>query len=319
MKLSYGVNGMKGFTLQFLKAGLIGFLCVPLTLWAADSPRVAVDQSPVGVNKADIHFDSVINGDNHMDILITSGTGELKGCSAGQYWDVFVGGCTSAVKLKSLTTSRACDCSCPGTGSCTASQSGTYDVFGWRLPTDGRELVSYNGQVSWAACQLTSNNCQAVTPPPADTSGSGGTAPVGTKYQIKAMICGGAEQDYYTSPVDTPVFIRNQIINQYRGWEGGRCPEASGYINWVNYVNTYAYQYWAPREGVPDAATYQDAYNLATKPAIEAGADLTGEKTAAGITAANHLCQLAANAMFGPTAQAEYVLNSGNTCIVTVE
>jgi hypothetical protein len=141
---------------------------------------------------------------------------------------------------------------------------------------------------------------------------------VGDVYKITAMICSGAESDYYTEPANTPVAIRDQIINQYRSWEGGRCPEASGYKNWVNYVNTYAYQFWAPNPGVPDLATYAKAYIEATAPAINDAADADGEKTAAGLAAANHLCQLEANNRFGPTAQATYVGGSGNQCVVTV-
>lgn len=307
---------MKRCLQRCLKAGLIGMMFIPTLLWASDRPRVTVDQSPIGANNADIRFNSVINGDNHMDIVISSGS--PPGCTAGKNWDIRVGGCTSAIKLRSESTSRSCDCSCPGAGSCSASQSGTYDVFGWKLPTDGRELVSYNGATSWGACSVTSNNCEAVTPPDNGGGGGGGSAPVGTRYNITAMICDGGSPDYYTAPSDTPISIRNQIISQYRGWVGGRCPEASGYINWVGYVNSYAYQYWAPNPGVPDGLTYQRAYDQATRPAIDAGANASGEKTPAGIAAANHLCQLAANAKFGPTAQAEYVLNSGNQCVVTV-
>jgi hypothetical protein len=306
---------MKRCFQRLLRSVVIGLVLVPSLLWAAATPTMTVDQSPIGANKADIHFESLINGDNHMDIIISSGS--PPGCSGGQYWDIGVGGCTSAIKLRTESTSQACSCDCsPGTGSCSASQSGTYDVFGWRLPTDGHELISYNGPTSWGACSVTSSSCAAAPPP--DSGGGGGTASVGDTYKITAMICSGAESDYYTAPSDTPVAIRDRIISQYRGWEGGRCPEASGYINWVGYVNKYAYQYWAPRPGVPDAETYLDAYITATKPAIEAGADQTGEKTQAGIDAANHLCQLEANNRFGPTAQAQYQLNTGNICVVTV-
>ncbi|MCS3471755.1 hypothetical protein M2401_005519 [Pseudomonas sp. JUb42] len=69
---------------------------------------------------------------------------------------------------------------------------------------------------------------------------------------------------------------------------------------------------------MPDASTYQIAYESMTSPAINAGADQTGEKTAAGIAAANHLCQLAATDQYGGNAQAQYVPGSGNQCIVTV-
>lgn len=308
---------MTGFVANFLKAGLVGLLCVPLMLWAAESPRMTAE-TRLGANKADIELISTINGNNVMHATISSGTG---GCTAGQFWDVVVGGCTVPLKLRSVPTSQACNCSCGAgtTGSCTASQNGSYDVFGWRLPTDGREQVSSYSPTTWGPCQLVTDSCKAeVPPPPPPADNSGGTASVGDTYKIKAMICGGAEQDYYTAPSDTPVAVRDMIISQYRGWVGQRCPEASGYKNWVNYVNTYAYQDWAPRPGVPDVATYITAYRKYTYDAIDAGANITGEKTSAGLAAANHLCQLEANNRFGPTAQAVYVDGSGNQCIVTV-
>lgn len=309
---------MTRFVANFLKAGLIGLLCVPLTLWAADSPRVKVNTDPIKPNTANIHFESVINGNNVMHATITSGSGQ--GCTAGQLWDVVVGGCTFPVKLRSLSRSEACDCSCGAgsTGSCTASRTGSYDVLGWRLPTDGREQVSGYSSVTWGACQLRTNSCKAETPPPPPPDNGGGSASVGDTYKITAMICTGAEQDYYTEPSEVPVAIRDRIISQYRSWSGGRCPEASGYKNWVSYVNTYAYAYWSPTPGVPDLNTYRAAYDIATAPAIDAGADANGEKTEAGLAAANHLCQLEANRRFGQTAQAVYVNGSGNQCIVTV-
>jgi len=307
---------MKRWLLSCLKAGLIGLVFMPSLLWAADSPRVAVDQSPLGANKADIGLITTINGNNHVELQINPGG---QGCSAGQYWDIGMGGCTSAIKLRTVAVSQACDCSCPGTGSCSASQSGSYDVFGWRLPTDGHELVSYNGPTSWGACSVTSNNCQAAPPPDSGGGGGGGgTASVGDTYRIiSAMICDGSSPDYYTTPVDTPISVRNAIINQYRGWEGGRCPEASGYKNWVANVNKYAYDLWAPNPGVPDEATYIAAYSNNTSQEINAAADADGEKTQAGIDAANYLCKLAANELFGSNVTVQYYLYSGNKCLVT--
>jgi len=172
-----------------------------------------------------------------------------------------------------------------------------------------------------------SGSCAADPPPPSSSTPNpgtgtgpapGGPAQVGTTYRITAMICSVSDANYWTDPADTPAFIRDSIIGQYRSWEGARCPEASGFINWVGYVNMYAYQLWGGRPGVPDFYTYDQAYNLMTKPAINAGAEQTGEKTAAGVAAANHLCQLAATEKYGPSAQAEYVLGSGNQCTVTV-
>lgn len=269
-------------------------------------------------NKGDIHLDSDLN---RIDIVVGSASPSA-GCPTGQYWDIGQGRCTTEVLLRTVNVSESCNCSCPSgsSGSCAASRDGSYGVYGWRIPTSGQELVSYNGPTNWGFCYSTSNACIADPPPspPANNGGGGVSVPVGTVYRISAMICDGSDSGYFTSPADTPAFIRDRIIRQYRSWVGGRCPEASGYINWVGYVNNYAYQYWSPRPGVPDAATYNMAYEVATRPAIDAGADQSGEKTYAGISAANHLCQLAANDRFGPTAQAEYVTNSGNQCIVTV-
>lgn len=269
-------------------------------------------------NKADIHLDSDLK---RIDVIVGS-SNPTAGCPAGQYWDIGQGRCTTEVLLRTVSVSESCSCACPSgaAGSCSSSRDGSYGVYGWRLPTSGQELISYNAPTSWGSCYSTSNSCAAVPPPDSGGGGSGGIGPVavGTVYRISAMICDGSDSNYYTAPADTPVSVRNAIISQYRSWVGGRCPEASGYINWVGYVNRYAYDYWAPNPGVPDAETYMRAYIQATRPAIDAGANQTGEKTYAGISAANHLCQLAANDRYGSTAQAEYVLDSGNQCIVTV-
>lgn len=265
-------------------------------------------------NKADVHL---VTDLPNMNVVVNPGG---HGCSAGTYWDIVVGGCTPAVQLRTESTSRSCTCSCAELGSCTSAQNGTYPVFGWRLPTSGTEQISYYGATSWGPCFETSSSCAAAPAPPSDGGGGvgGGTASVGTTYKIiYAMICDGSSPDYYSAPANVPVSVRNLIISQYRGWEGGRCPEASGYKNWVNYVNGYAYDMWAPNPGVPDEATYRAAYSQMTAPAIDEGANKTGEKTAAGIAAANHLCQLAADDQFGAGVKAEYVLYSGNQCIVT--
>jgi hypothetical protein len=193
-------------------------------------------------------------------------------------------------------------------------------VYGWTIPPSSQEKISYNGPTNWGGCYNTSNSCVADPPPDSGGGGGGGGgAPeVGTIYRIiTAMICDGSSPDYYTAPVDTPISVRNLIINQYQGWEGGRCPESSGYKNWVANVNKYAYDLWAPNPGVPDEATYLAAYRGNTKQEINAAADADGEKTQAGIDAANHLCQLAANELFGPNVQVQYFLNSGNKCLVT--
>jgi hypothetical protein len=122
---------MTGFVANFLKAGLIGLLCAPLALWAADSTQVKAEGTD--------------------------------GCTAGQSWDVIVGGCTAPIKLRSVPTSRVSNCSCGEgkTGSCTASQNGSYDVFGWRLSTDGREQISSSNPVTWGPVHVITSSCKA--------------------------------------------------------------------------------------------------------------------------------------------------------------
>lgn len=286
--------------------------CALMLFVAACQSAFALD-----ANKADIHLDSDLKNIN----IIVGSSSSTGGCPPGQYWDTGQGRCTTEVLLRTVNVSESCSCTCgSGTsGSCTSSRDGSYGVYGWTIPPSGQEKISYNGPTNWGGCYSTSNSCVADAPPDSGGGGGGGGAPeVGTIYRIiTAMICDGSSPDYYTAPVDTPVDIRNQIINQYRGWEGGRCPEASGYKNWVANVNSYAYALWAPNPGVPDLATYVQAYKESTYRDIDNAANADGEKTQAGIDAANHLCQLAANELFGTNVQVQYLLNSGNQCLVT--
>lgn len=295
--------------IKSLKACLL-LLCVLFNGNAA----LALDE-----NKADIRFEKY---DKNINVTVNGSGGNGGGCSSGQYWDIGVGGCTSAVALKTLSTSQGCPCSCPGgmTGSCSASQSGTYTVFGWRVPTNGAELISHNGPTSWGSCSETSNSCVAAPTPPSGGGGGGGgggPASIGTTYSVTAMICGLSDPTYSTPPANTPTVIRDMIISEYRKWLGGRCPEASGFINWVSYVNARAYEDWGGNPGVPDLNTYITAYTVKTLPAILVAADQNGERTILGMIAADTHCQRAATEKYGPTVKAEYVMNTGNQCIVT--
>lgn len=65
--------------------------------------------SALDANKADIGLNTTINGNNVMQVTINSGG---QGCSAGQYWDIGVGGCTSEVLLRAVSVTRICSCDC---------------------------------------------------------------------------------------------------------------------------------------------------------------------------------------------------------------
>lgn len=286
---------MTGFVANFLKGGLVGLLCVPLTLWAAESPRAAVDKASLGANKADIHLQTTINGDNHMDIVITSGSGQ--GCSAGQLWDIVMGGCTPAVYLRTVSTSRSCDCSCPGKGSCSASQSGTYHVYGWRLPTDGREQISSYSDPVWQACSVTSNSCEAEAPPPSNPPiGAPGTT---TAIVAADLVCDASNPRFSqgAGSIDQKLEIIQAYKDHYNGF--GRCPEYTyagyqGYFDWQALLTSYSIDSivaMIKASPVPDSEV-QKVVNLA--------------------------CEAGASAVFGPGGyvKSTYIMGSGNGCQV---
>lgn len=118
--------------MQIFKACLAGLLCVPFVLLGAGCQQIKADSTA--------------------------------GCPVGQSWDVVVAGCTAPLKLRSEPISAGSpDCSCGEgkTGSCTALQKGSYDVFGWRLTTDGREQISSHGPVNWESVQILTTSCKA--------------------------------------------------------------------------------------------------------------------------------------------------------------
>lgn len=219
---------------------------IPCLLWAADSPRVMVDQSPMGANKADLGFTSVINGDNHMDVVISSGSGQ--GCSAGQYWDIGVGGCTSEILLRTVSVTQGCSCDCGGgaTGTCSAQQDGSYQVFGWRLPTAGNELVSRNGATNWGGCYTTSNSCVAIPTAPPSPPGAGPGFPGSTIKLISGdLVCDASNPVFSLGGGNITEKIR--IINAYMSHPNnfGRCPEYTyagyqGFFDWQGLLSRFS-------------------------------------------------------------------------------
>ncbi len=294
--------------LRYLITVIIVCLLSPSVLCAAEVVMSA-DNSGLGANKADIGFISTINGDNHMDIVINPGG---QGCTAGKLWDINVGGCTSAITLRTVSTSRSCSCSCPEAGSCTSSQSGSYPVYGWRLPPSGTEQISSYGSTSWGSCQMVTNACTAATPPP---SGGGGTPPPsGTTFIVDAFICSSAHPQFSSGPLGTTE--KNQIISAYRSFNyGSRCPEQAGYVYWQN-----SWLGWANDWLAKNPSASMDVALAFTKPttmeSMNSAATQNGEGSSSYAAVLNGLCSSYATTKYGVQTNAIYINYSGSSCIV---
>lgn len=294
---------MKRWLLCCLKAGLIGLWGVSASLWAAN-------EASVGPNKADIGFTSVINGDNHMDVVISSEAGVVQGCQPGQYWDIGKGGCTSAVQLRTVSTSRACNCTCPGAGSCTSSQSGTYPVYGWRLPTAGNELISSYGQTTWGACQIVTNACEEDNTAPPD----GNLPPPGTVLYVTAFICNSINPSYNLGVLSSA--RKNDIISVYRSFNyGGRCPESGGYTSWQGIWDSLAKDYQNKLGGTYENALLMVAATVESQMRANANSNQENVPSVNG-PRLNAACTQVAQARYGASVTATYVVNSGDTCVI---
>lgn len=288
------------------KALLIISVAWSCVLFGADA-NVAVDGNKLSTNTADIGLVSTINGDNHMDIVINPGG---HGCTAGQWWDIGVGRCTSAVTLRTETTSRSCTCTCPEEGTCTSSQTGTYPVFGWRLPTAGNELISGYGATTWNACQVVTNACVGGTAPP-----GGEKPPPGTLFYFDAFICNSSHPQYSSGPLSAA--NKNSIISTYIGFNyGGRCPEAAGYVYWQSEWLRWAQSYQNDNPGTSLDVAMAKTWAFPTQDSMLRAADKNGESSPSYASVLNAECSRYGSAKYGVSITATYIINSGATCIV---
>lgn len=255
-------------------------------------------------NTADIRMVGTINGDNVMRMVVENG----KGCAAGQLWDIGTGGCTPPVLLRSESTSQACSCSCPEAGSCTAQQTGTYPVYGWRTPPSGEEVVSGYGSTSWGSCQMVTNSCRANPPPPGPPPPTSGQ-----RFTVDAFICGSGHPSYGSGPLGSGE--KNQIIGTYRQFNyGQRCPEEGGYVywqsNWSDLADRYQQQTGASRSLALSFTWSQirDSMNTA--------AQQNGESSPSYASTLNRMCTDYARSYYGTNVSASYISGSGSSCSV---
>lgn len=256
--------------------------------------------SALDANKADIGLNTTINGNNVMQVTINSGG---QGCSAGQYWDIGVGVCTSEVLLRSVSVTKFCSCDCgaSATGSCSAQQDGSYQVFGWRLPTAGNELISRNGPTTWGSCYTISNSCVAIPTGPSPPTGTQPGAP-GTTIAIVTndLICDSSNPNYPEG--GATAFQKNSIIAAYRQHSNGfgRCPES-------NYAGFAGWSYWQSKLTV-------DGWSIADVVDLIKTSSVTDAEVRTVLKAA---CTVAANKAYGVGyVSATYIMGSGNGCTV---
>jgi hypothetical protein len=206
--------------------------------------------------------------------------------------------------------SRACSCTCPQKGSCTSSQSGTYPVYGWRLPPAGGEQISSYGATSWGSCQMVTNACEADTTPPAGTK----PPPPGTMLYVTAFICNSNNPSYSSGVL--PSSNKDYIISVYRGFNyGGRCPESGGFTFWQSTWDSLAKDYQNNLGG-----SYQNALsNVQDKVESQMRASAnTNQENIPSVNGPrlNTACTQMAQAQYGASVKATYILNTGDTCVI---
>lgn len=252
-------------------------------------------------NTADIGFNV------KLDPVVVVNNG--KACTNGQYWDVGVGGCTTQLALRTATTTQACSCTCPEAGSCTAQQTGTYTVYGWRIPPSGTEVISSYSPTTWGGCQMVTNSCRANPPPP------GPPPPTpGQQFIVDAFICNSSHPSYGSGPLGSGE--KNQIIGTYRQFNyGQRCPELDGYNYWQSNWSDQADRY---QQANPSASrssaltrtwpTIQNAMNTA--------AAQNGEQSSSYSSKLDRMCTDYAYSYYGMSVSASYISGSGSSCRV---
>lgn len=144
-------------------------------------------------------------------------------------------------------------------------------------------------------------------PPPAPTNppAGGGTPPSGTDLYVTAYICSAANSGYYSPPSTVSDNYRQKIIANYRNFNiGRRCPELSGYIWWLNDMQTNFSRFGSWEAAWEDSRVRMDT-----------AAHVNGEDKMSYVTGRmKSLCTDYARGIYGPGVTASYVMNTGNIC-----
>lgn len=276
-------------------------LLLLLVLSSAFLPAVAAE---LNANTATIILDSNVK---NIDVKVNDGG---QGCSAGQMWDIVLGRCTSAVSLRSVSTSRACTCTCPQGGSCTSSQSGSYQVMGWRLPPNGAEQVSYNSSTSWGSCVQVTNAC--ITGPIQPGTGSGTSGEV---FYYVAFVCNSNNSAYWSGVLYNTQY-KDMIIAAYRSFNSTtrRCPEVNGFTYWQTSWRDSAYIYMGKNPGTSFEKAMAETWTYPTLYSMQEGAAKNGESLPSNQYVLNQWCTDEASSAYGRYTPAVYQTGSGDLC-----
>lgn len=255
---------------------------------------------------------------------ITPPPPEVNSCPAGQAWDADQRRCVNPCPnrlmswhaqhqacVRQTTVEYETETEPCGRANEVITRSRHRAVYQGRL-LDGTELLLYDPWSAWSAWGA----CRPGLPTPR-VDEPGDAAP-GKSYTITALICTATDEGYDSAI--GPNWAKNRVIQYYRNFGSSRrCPEASGFVYWL--------QDWHER-AIAWVGTYGMWHELALertwdeiKRAIDYSATQTREHDPpqgdGGVAASQQACLAAARARWrGFSGTVQYVMGSGNRCTV---
>jgi hypothetical protein len=157
---------------------------------------------------------------------------------------------------------------------------------------------------------MVTNACEADTTPPAGTK----PPPPGTMLYVTAFICNSNNPGYGAGVL--PSSRKDYVIGVYRGFNyGGRCPESGGYMFWQGTWDSLAKDYQNKFSGSYDNALEMVKRDVQSQ--MEASANSNQENNpAVNGPRLNLACTQVAQAKYGASVTATYILNTGDTCVI---
>lgn len=213
--------------------------------------------------------------------------------------------------VRQLTTEYDVESESCGTANEVITRSRHRAVYQGRL-LDGTELLLYSSWSAWSAW----GPCRPGLPTP--RVDEPGEAAPGKTYTIKALICGSTDEGYDSAV--GPNWAKSRVIQYYRNFGASRrCPEASGFVYWLQDWHQRAIS-WVRDNGMWHEFALEETW-AAIKEAIDYSADRTRERDPplgdGGVAASQEACLAAARARWrGFSGTVQYVSGSGNQCIV---
>lgn len=221
-------------------------------------------------------------------------------------WHAALQACVRQIDTEHEIESEPC-----GSANRVISRSRSRTLYRARLP-NGHELTLYGPWSPWSEW----GSCRPGMPTP-KVDEPGGPAP-GKRYLLSFLICSSDDEGYDVPP--GPDWAKNRVIQYYRSFgTSRRCPEAGGFQHWLDDWHHRAIN-WVRTNGMWHELALEQVWPQ-IQLAIDYSATLHREHDPpagdGGIAAANQLClQAARNRWPGFSGTVQYLVGSGNTCIV---